>query len=151
MLQRRNLLTFAIVGALGAATLPAVAQPRGRDDDPRSDDRRGSSGPNRNPQPNRGNDRGDRNDRNDRDSRNDRNDDRGRGGPSSHARGVGPDQRWRRGDRLPTQYRHRQYVVNDWRSHRLSAPPRGYHWVQIGGDFALIAIATGLIAQLVLY
>jgi Ni/Co efflux regulator RcnB len=40
--------------------------------------------------------------------------------------------------------------VNDWRSHRLSAPPRGYQWVQVGGDYVLVAIATGIIAQLLL-
>lgn len=64
--------------------------------------------------------------------------------------GAGPDHQWRRGDRLPDQYRSRQYVVDDWRGHRLSAPPRGYHWVQTGGDYVLVAIATGIIAQLLL-
>jgi len=57
---------------------------------------------------------------------------------------------WRRGDRLPPEYRHRQYVVDDWRGHHLSAPPRGYQWVQVGGDYVLIAIATGVIANLIL-
>ncbi|MDB5872174.1 MAG: integral rane protein-like [Ramlibacter sp.] len=65
-------------------------------------------------------------------------------------RGAGPDHRFRRGDRLPPEYRHRSYVVDDWRSHRLSAPPRGYQWVQSGGDYLLVAIATGIIAQLLL-
>ncbi|HEY1103286.1 MAG TPA: RcnB family protein [Burkholderiaceae bacterium] len=55
-----------------------------------------------------------------------------------------------RGGYIPREYRSRQYVVNDWRAHRLSAPPRGQQWVQVGADYALIAIATGLIAQLVL-
>jgi Ni/Co efflux regulator RcnB len=40
--------------------------------------------------------------------------------------------------------------VDDWRGHRLSAPPRGYHWVQTGGDYVLAAIATGVILQLML-
>lgn len=65
-------------------------------------------------------------------------------------RGAGPDHAFRRGERLPTQYRSRQYVVEDWRGHRLSAPPRGYHWVQTGGDYVLVAIATGIILQLML-
>ncbi|MBI2769402.1 MAG: RcnB family protein [Burkholderiales bacterium] len=65
-------------------------------------------------------------------------------------RGSGPDQRWHRGDTLPYEYRHRNYVVNDWRNHRLSAPPRGYQWVQSGGDYLLVAIATGIIAQILL-
>mgnify|MGYP003520550862 CR=1 FL=1 len=29
-------------------------------------------------------------------------------------------------------------------------PPRGYHWVQTGGDYVLVAIATGIILQLIL-
>ena len=65
-------------------------------------------------------------------------------------RGAGPGHEYYRGDRLPAEYRHRHYVVNDWRGHRLSAPPRGHHWVQSGGDYILIAIATGVIAQLLL-
>ena len=65
-------------------------------------------------------------------------------------RGAGPDHRFHRGDRLPAEYRNRTYVVDDWRGHRLSAPPRGYHWVQVGGDYVLAAIATGVILQLLL-
>lgn len=55
-----------------------------------------------------------------------------------------------RGARVPNEYRGRQYVVNDWRGRHLHAPPRGQQWVQVGTDYALIAIATGVIAQLVL-
>lgn len=65
-------------------------------------------------------------------------------------RGAGPDHRFYRGERMPAQYRSHQYVVNDWHSHRLSAPPRGYHWVQTGSDYVLVAIATGIILQLIL-
>lgn len=65
-------------------------------------------------------------------------------------RGAGPDRQFHRGDRLPPQYRHRNYVVDDWRGHGLSAPPRGYHWVQTGSDYVLVAIATGIILQLIL-
>ena len=60
----------------------------------------------------------------------------------------GPE--WHRGGRLPPQYRSHQYVVNDWRAHHLNAPPRGYQWVQVGNDYVLAAIATGIIAQLLL-
>jgi Ni/Co efflux regulator RcnB len=65
-----------------------------------------------------------------------------------HYGARGPE--WRRGGRIPAQYRSHQYVVNDWRGHRLHAPPRGYHWVQVGGDYVLAAIATGIILQLML-
>lgn len=73
---------------------------------------------------------------------------RGDGRPDE--RGAGPDHQYHRGDRLPAEYRHRNYVVDDWRGHGLSAPPRGYQWVQSGSDYLLIAIATGIIAQLLL-
>lgn len=65
-------------------------------------------------------------------------------------RGVGPNFEYYRGDRLPFEYRHRNYVVDDWRGHHLSAPPRGYNWVQSGGDYILVAIATGIIASFLL-
>jgi Ni/Co efflux regulator RcnB len=65
-------------------------------------------------------------------------------------RGAGPDHAFYRGGRLPPEYRGRHYVVDDWRGHHLSAPPRGYQWVQTGGDYVLVAIATGLIASILL-
>jgi Ni/Co efflux regulator RcnB len=57
---------------------------------------------------------------------------------------------FRRGGHIPHELRDRSYVVNDWRGHHLSAPPRGYQWVQVGPDYVLTAIATGLIANLIL-
>ncbi|MEQ1515597.1 MAG: RcnB family protein [Usitatibacteraceae bacterium] len=112
---------------------------------------------------------GDRNDRNDQPQRysqqdrrdsNDRNDNRNdnrgnnrgnHGQRDNHqTRGAGPNHNFYKGGRLPAENRNRQYVVDDWRGHRLSAPPRGYHWVQTGGDYVLVAIATGIIAQLLL-
>ena len=73
-----------------------------------------------------------------------------RGGPRHDMRGAGPNHDWQRGYRVPPQYRSHHYVVNDWRGHHLSAPPRGYHWIQTGGDDLLVAIATGVIASMVL-
>lgn len=60
-----------------------------------------------------------------------------------------PHVEWRRGGRVPSEYRGRNYVVDDWRGHRLQQPPRGYQWVGVGGDFVLAAIATGVIAQII--
>ncbi|BEP52827.1 RcnB family protein [Variovorax sp. V118] len=60
-----------------------------------------------------------------------------------------PHTEWRRGGRVPAEYRGRNYVVNDWRAYRLQQPPRGYQWVGVGGDYVLAAIATGLIAQII--
>lgn len=65
-----------------------------------------------------------------------------RGFPQPHAD-------WRRGGRVPQEYRGRNYVVQDWRAYRLQQPPRGYQWVGVGGDFVLAAIATGVIANII--
>jgi Ni/Co efflux regulator RcnB len=65
-------------------------------------------------------------------------------------RGAGPNHDWQRGNRLPREYRGGHYVVNDWRGHHLSAPPRGYHWVQVNGDYVLAAVATGIILDTLL-
>lgn len=56
----------------------------------------------------------------------------------------------RRGERMADHYRGDYAVVGDWRSRRLYAPQRGYHWVQAGNDYALVAIATGIIASVLL-
>jgi len=63
------------------------------------------------------------------------------GGPIPHSD-------WHRGDRLPAEYRDRSYVVDNWHEHGLSAPPRGYHWVGVNGDYVLAAVATGVIANI---
>lgn len=83
-----------------------------------------------------------------RDARDHRRDDRR--DARDHRRGAGPDHRWVKGYRVPPQYRSQQYVVHDWRGHHLSAPPRGYQWVQYGGDYMMVAIASGVITQLVI-
>jgi len=63
----------------------------------------------------------------------------------------GRTHRFQRGEHLPYEYRQRQYYVNDWRSHQLYAPPHGYQWVQADdGDYLLMALATGLIVNLML-
>lgn len=81
-----------------------------------------------------------------------RREDQGRGHSDEQReqRGAGPNHQFHQGERLPAEYHNRHYVVDDWRSHNLSAPPRGYHWVQTGGDYVLVAIATGIILQLLL-
>jgi Ni/Co efflux regulator RcnB len=55
---------------------------------------------------------------------------------------------WERGHR----YDGRVIVVDDWRTRRLREPPRGYHWVRDDddGQFLLVAVATGIIADIVL-
>jgi len=135
------MMTRTIVAAMVAVSLAASGVAFGQGNRDRDGDRRG------------GYDQGRRDDRGDRgrseqvrqDGRaHDRRDERREG------RGAGPDHAYYRGDRLPVDYRHRSYVVEDWRGHQLRQPPRGYHWVQVGGDYVLVAIATGIILELFL-
>jgi Ni/Co efflux regulator RcnB len=64
------------------------------------------------------------------------------------AGGPIPHSDWHKGDRLPAEYRDHNYVVDDWHERGLSAPPRGYHWVGVNGDYVLAAVATGVIANI---
>jgi Ni/Co efflux regulator RcnB len=58
----------------------------------------------------------------------------------------GPGGHWERGHR----YDGRVIVIEDWRGRRLRPPPRDYHWVRAdNGDLLLVAIATGIIADIV--
>lgn len=89
----------------------------------------------------------------------------GHGGQHEHGHGRGPAPRdaslggpggpvphndWHKGERLPTEYRDRNYVVDNWHEHGLQPPPRGYQWVGVNGDYVLAAIATGVIANVML-
>lgn len=65
-------------------------------------------------------------------------------------RSVEADGELRRGERLPARYQAHQHVVEDWRALRLSKPPRGHQWVDAGESYALVAIATGRVAQVVM-
>jgi Ni/Co efflux regulator RcnB len=55
---------------------------------------------------------------------------------------------WKRGYRVPNYYN--SYVVYDYHHHHLRRPPRGYHWVRADNDFLLVAIASGIIADVIL-
>lgn len=89
---------------------------------------------------------------NGRHSNQDRHDHSWHGSEQADNRGVGPipHRDWHRGDRLPNEYRDRNYVVDDWREHGLRQPPHGYHWVGVDGDYVLAAVATGVIANILL-
>ncbi|HRN62755.1 MAG TPA: RcnB family protein [Luteimonas sp.] len=61
-----------------------------------------------------------------------------------------PPPRWTRGSYV-RHYRQPVYVVNDYYGYGLRQPPHGYRWMRDDyGDFLLVAIATGLIADLIL-
>ena len=65
--------------------------------------------------------------------------------PEYNARGP----EFHRGGYISREYRDRAYEV-DYREHHLSRPPYGQRWVQVGADYVLIAIATGVIANIIL-
>lgn len=55
---------------------------------------------------------------------------------------------WARGERLG--YYNSRYAEVDYRQYRLRPPPRGYHYVRAdNGDIILAALATGLIASII--
>lgn len=54
---------------------------------------------------------------------------------------------WERGYYAPRYYRDR--IVYDYRDYGLRHPPHGYRWVRADHDFLMIAIATGLIADVI--
>jgi Ni/Co efflux regulator RcnB len=120
-MQKAKILTSLLLAASALAPLAGHAQDRDRDHrgdrDHRYEER----------------DRGDRGDRGDRD----------RVDIDRRADRMGPH-RWGKGERIPPEYRDRQYVIDDWREHRLAPPPRGYPWVGVGGDYYLVA-PTGIV------
>jgi Ni/Co efflux regulator RcnB len=57
-----------------------------------------------------------------------------------------------RGGYLPRAYWQPTYYVNDWQAYPgLYAPPYGYQWMNIDGNFLLVALANGLIANALVY
>jgi Ni/Co efflux regulator RcnB len=44
---------------------------------------------------------------------------------------------WGRGERV------------DYRTYHLSAPPRGYEWREVDGNYVMAAVATGVIASVI--
>lgn len=56
---------------------------------------------------------------------------------------------WRKGYRMAQTDWRRGHRI-DYRHYRLSAPPRGYEWREVDGDYVLAAVATGLIMSVIL-
>lgn len=54
---------------------------------------------------------------------------------------------WRQGGYVPPAYR--GYYVQDYGYYGLRPPPRGYRWVYADNNFVLMALTTGLIAEIV--
>jgi Ni/Co efflux regulator RcnB len=66
--------------------------------------------------------------------------------PGYHLAPNGGWHGWHRGE----HFRERRVVVYDYGRYRLRPPPRGYEWVQSNGQFILLAVSTGVIADILL-
>lgn len=155
----KNLTTIAVALTLLGSSA-ALAQYNGS---PPYGNRGGSASQQDNQYQNRNNQNRDQNgsqqpqDRNDYQQGRDRNQNDTQGSNRYQSQGeqgrneVRDNPHWSRGDRLPTEYRNNnQYVVSDWKNNHLRKPPRGYHWVQANNQYVLAAVATGLIADIIM-
>lgn len=59
-----------------------------------------------------------------------------------------PHRDWRRGVIVEPAYRGDRYWVTDWHSRHLYAPPRDHRWLYVNGDYILVAIASGMIVNI---
>lgn len=59
-----------------------------------------------------------------------------------------PHRDWHRGAAVQPVYRGDRYWVTDWRARHLYAPPRDHRWLYVNGDYILVAIASGLIVNI---
>jgi Ni/Co efflux regulator RcnB len=126
--------------ATAAAASPSPQHDHGQQDD---QDWHGDHG---------GHDKHDKHDRGDRGHDRDwrDHDDRDRGYYVRHDRGR--HEGWyKRGGYIPAEYRDQRYVVEDWQVYHLRQPPYGYRYVRgDDGQFLLVAIASGVIADILL-
>lgn len=56
---------------------------------------------------------------------------------------------WRRGARIRHEDWDRGHAV-DWRGRHLRRPPRGYEWREVDGNYVLAAVASGVIASVIM-
>ncbi len=72
------------------------------------------------------------------------------GGPGYHGGGRWHDgSDWRRGGYVGRGDWGRSRVV-DYHAHHLRRPPYGYQWREVDGRYVLAAVATGVIADIIL-
>ena len=73
----------------------------------------------------------------------------GNGQHHGWAQDQGGDHHWQRGERMGyNDWQTAQPV--DYRQHHLRHPPRGYEWRQSNGQYVLAAVATGVIASMII-
>jgi len=59
-----------------------------------------------------------------------------------------PHRDWHRGAVVEPNYRGDRYWVTDWHARHLYAPPRDHRWLYVNGDYILVAIASGVIVNI---
>ena len=74
--------------------------------------------------------------------------DRGDNG-GRHGGGWNGRSDWRRGGHIGGDDWRRARAV-DYRRHHLRHPPRGYEWREVDGRYVMVAVASGLIADIIL-
>lgn len=67
--------------------------------------------------------------------------------PSQVKKNSKHQSQYKSGQRLPKQYRD-DFV--DYKKHKLPKPPKNQRWVKVDGDYILISVATGVIANIIL-
>lgn len=60
-----------------------------------------------------------------------------------------PHRDWHKGQRVPAEYRHYNFMMDDWRGHGLNAPPRGHKWLGVNGDYVLVSTSNWTISNIV--
>lgn len=74
----------------------------------------------------------------------------GRNHPPGRHNGWHKD--YRRGQRIDVVYMQPRYYIDDYPRYHLAPPPRGHRWVRMDdGRMILIAVATGIIADVLLH
>jgi Ni/Co efflux regulator RcnB len=58
-------------------------------------------------------------------------------------------QEWKKGYHMRQEDWSRAQRVEDWRTHRLRRPPRGYEWRSVDGNYVLADINTGIVNTVV--
>jgi Ni/Co efflux regulator RcnB len=74
----------------------------------------------------------------------------GKGGHGGHG-DNGNHYGWNKGERVDVVYLQPRYYVEDYRVYHLAPPPPGHRWIRDpDGRYILVAIASGIIADIIL-
>jgi Ni/Co efflux regulator RcnB len=65
-----------------------------------------------------------------------------------HGGGYVKHDEWKKGYHMKSEDWSRGQQV-DYHAHHLQAPPRGYEWRQVDGNYVMAAVATGVIASVI--